>query len=146
MPEPKPLFPKMKLSVEEKISSEVTQNEKKINTTADESKEWFAFDDFQKMELKVGHIKTCRKLEKSTKLLCSEVDLGEGRFRSIISGAAEFYTPEELTNRRVLVVANLKPVKLMGEISEGMILFSDDKGKLVLIEAPDQVNPGVTVR
>ena len=145
MPEPKPLFPKMKLSAEEIISSEVTQNGKKLNT-ADENKEWFAFDDFQKMELKVGQIKTCRKLEKSAKLLCSEVDLGEGRLRSIVSGAAEFYTPEELTNRRVLVVANLKPVKLMGEISEGMILFSDDKGKLVLIEAPDHVNPGVTVR
>ena len=145
MPEPKPLFPKMKLSAEEIISSEVTQNGKKLNT-ADENKEWFPFDDFQKMELKVGQIKTCRKLEKSAKLLCSEVDLGEGRLRSIVSGAAEFYTPEELTNRRVLVVANLKPVKLMGEISEGMILFSDDKGKLVLIEAPDHVNPGVTVR
>ena len=145
MPEPKPLFPKMKLSAEEKISSEVTQNGIKLNT-ADENKEWFAFDDFQKMELKVGQIKACRKLEKSAKLLCSEVDLGEGRLRSIVSGAAEFYTPEELTNRRVLVVANLKPVKLMGEISEGMILFSDDKGKLVLIEAPDHVNPGVTVR
>jgi len=98
------------------------------------------------MELKVGHIKTCRKVEKSAKLLCSEVDLGEGRLRSIVSGAAEFYTAEELADRRVLVVANLKPVKLMGEVSEGMILFSDDKGKLVLIEAPDQVNPGVTVR
>jgi methionyl-tRNA synthetase len=74
------------------------------------------------------------------------VDLGEGRIRSIVSGAAEFYTAEELTDRRVLVVANLKPVKLMGEVSEGMILFSDDKGKLVLIEPPEQVNPGVTVR
>ncbi|MDP6308534.1 MAG: methionine--tRNA ligase [SAR324 cluster bacterium] len=146
MPEPKPLFPKMKFSAEEKTASEVTQTEKKVSTTADEKKEWFAFDDFQKMELKVGHIKTCRKVEKSAKLLCSEVDLGEGRLRSIVSGAAEFYTAEELADRRVLVVANLKPVKLMGEVSEGMILFSDDKGKLVLIEAPDQVNPGVTVR
>ena len=146
MPEPKPLFPKMKLLVEEKTASEVIQNREKISTTADESKEWFAFDDFQKMELKVGHIKTCRKLENSAKLLCSEVDLGEGRLRSIVSGAAEFYTAEELTDRRVLVVVNLKPVKLMGEVSEGMILFSDDKGKLVLIEAPDHVNPGVTVR
>jgi len=146
MPEPKPLFPKMKLSAEEKTASEVMQTEKKVSTTADESNEWFAFDDFQKMELKVGHIRTCRKVEKSAKLLCSEVDLGEGRLRSIVSGAAEFYTPEELTDRRVLVVANLKPVKLMGEVSEGMILFSDDKGKLVLIEAPQLVNPGVTVR
>jgi methionyl-tRNA synthetase len=146
LPKPTPLFPKMKPLAQEKTASEVKQTEKSAGTVADESKEWFAFDDFQKMELKVGHIKTCRKVEKSTKLLCSEVDLGEGRLRSIVSGAAEFYSPEELTDRRVLVVANLKPVKLMGEISEGMILFSDDQGKLVLIEAPDQVNPGVTVR
>ncbi|MBL4825617.1 MAG: methionine--tRNA ligase subunit beta, partial [SAR324 cluster bacterium] len=146
LPKPTPLFPKMKPLAQEKTASEVKQTEKSAGTVADESKEWFAFDDFQKMELKVGHIKTCRKVEKSAKLLCSEVDLGEGRLRSIVSGAAEFYSPEELTDRRVLVVANLKPVKLMGEISEGMILFSDDQGKLVLIEAPDQVNPGVTVR
>ncbi|MBC8258314.1 MAG: methionine--tRNA ligase [SAR324 cluster bacterium] len=145
MPEPKPLFPKMKLSAEEK-PAEVTQTEKKVSTIPDEKKDWFAFDDFQKMELKVGHIKTCRKVEKSAKLLCSEVDLGEDRLRTIVSGAAEFYSAEEMLNRRVLVVANLKPVKLRGEISEGMILFSDDNGKLVLIEAPEGVNPGVTVR
>ena len=51
-----------------------------------------------------------------------------------------------MTGLQVLVVANLKPVKLMGHISEGMILFSDDNGKLVLIEAPENVNPGVIVR
>ena len=109
-------------------------------------KEWLAFDDFQKMKLKVGHIRSCRKIENSTRLLCSEVDLGEGHLRLIVSGAAEFYTPEEMTDRHVLVVANLKPIKLRGEISEGMILFSDDNGKLVLIEAPNQVDLGVTVR
>ena len=97
------------------------------------------------MELKVGHIRSCRKLENSTRLLCSQVDLGEGHLRTIVSGAGEFYTPEEMTDRRVLVVANLKPVKLRGEISEGMILFSDDNGKLVLIDAPNSVKPGVTV-
>ena len=98
------------------------------------------------MELKVGRIKSCSKVEKSNKLLCSEVDLGGTSLRSIVSGAAEFYTPEEMIDRQVLVVANLKPVKLMGRISEGMILFSDDNGKLVLIEAPEHVNPGVIVR
>ena len=98
------------------------------------------------MELKVGHIKSCRKVEKSNKLLCSEVDLGETRLRSIVSGVAEFYNPEEMTGRQVLVVANLKPVKLMGYLSEGMILFSEDNGRLVLIEAPEHVNPGVIVR
>ena len=94
----------------------------------------------------MGHIKSCKKVAKSNKLLCSEVDLGENRLRSIVSGAAEFYSPEEMNGRKVLVVTNLKPVKLMGYLSEGMILFSDDNGKLALIEAPEQVNPGVVVR
>ena len=98
------------------------------------------------MELKVGLIKNCKKLEKSSKLLCSEVDLGEGRFRSIISGVAKFYAPGDLVGRRVIVVANLKPVKFLGEVSEGMILFSDDDGELVLIEVPNKVNLGVSIR
>ena len=66
------------------------------------------------------------------------VDLGENSLRSIVSGAAEFYSPEEMTGRQVLVIANLAK---QWDISEGMILFSDDNGKLVLIEAPEQVNP-----
>ena len=146
LPKPKPLFPKMQIPVAEQTLTKTQPKEKQENNDQEVKQKWFAFDDFQKMELKVGYIRTCRKVEKSTKLLCSEVDLGEGRLRSIVSGAAEFYTPEDLTGRSVLVVANLKPVKLMGEVSEGMILFSDDQGKLVLIDAPDQVNPGVTVR
>ena len=146
LPEPTPLFPKMKISAKNESVVKDRLPEKIEIKPEEKGKEWLAFDDFQKMELKVGHIRSCRKVEKSNKLLCSEVDLAEGRIRSIVSGAAEFYTPEELTDRRVLVVANLKPVKLMGEVSEGMILFSDDNGKLVLIEAPEDVNPGVTVR
>ena len=104
------------------------------------------FKYFQKIELKVGHIKTCRKVEKSSKLLCSEVDIGEESLRTIISGVAKFYSPEELIGRSVIVVTNLKPAKFLGKVSEGMILFSDDNGELVLIEAPNQVNPGVDVR
>ena len=146
LPKPSPLFPKIQVPPAEEENEKNQQMEKSSNNSEPEENEWIAIDDFQKMELKVGRIKSCRKVEKSNKLLCSEVDLGETRLRSIVSGAAEFYTPEEMTDRQVLVVANLKPVKLMGHISEGMILFSDDNGKLVLIEAPEQVNPGVIGR
>ena len=145
LPEPKPLFPKMQVSFAVEATKRAQVSEKTKSKQLEVEKEWLAFDDFQKMELKVGHIRSCRKLENSTRLLCSEVDLGEGHLRLIVSGSAEFYTPEEMTDRRVLVVANLKPVKLRGEISEGMILFSDDNGKLVLIDAPNKVKPGVTV-
>jgi len=145
LPKPKPLFPKIPVSglggdfLGEKSFELNDNNPSKIN------KEFFAFDVFQKMELKVGHIKNCCRLEKSKKLLCCDVDLGEGCLRSIVSGVAEFYSPDDLIDKRVLVVANLKPVKFLGVVSEGMILFSDDNGKLVLIEIPDRVKPGVRV-
>ena len=146
LPKPSPLFPKIQFSPTDLVNVKNQQSENSLNNSETEEIKWIALNDFQKMELKVGHIKSCRKVEKSNKLLCSEVDLGETRLRSIISGAAEFYSPEDMTGRQVLVVANLKPVKLMGHTSEGMILFSDDNGKLVLIEAPEHVNPGVIVR
>ncbi len=145
LPEPKPLFQKIQASFADETPEKAQVPEKTKTKQLEVEKEWLAFDDFQKMELKVGHIRSCRKLENSSRLLCSKVDLGEGHLRTIISGAAEFYTPEEMTDRRVLVVANLKPVKLRGEISEGMILFSDDNGILALIDAPNKVKPGVTV-
>ena len=145
LPKPKPLFPKISDSILEEEFKEDLSIEIKGDSPVKFKKKYLDFEDFQKMELKVGHIKACRKVEKSSKLLCSEIDLGEGRLRTIISGAAKFYSPEELIGRSVIVVANLKPVKFLGELSEGMILFSDDNGKLVLIEVPNQLNPGVDI-
>jgi len=146
LPKPKPLFPKIPIPVLGKNVIEQSPIEIKTNKQTKLKNNFFAFDVFQEMELKVGHIRSCLKVEESEKLLCSKVDLGEGRLRSIVSGAAGYYAPEDMVDRRVIVVANLKPVKIMGVISEGMILFSDDNGKLMLIEAPEQVNPGVRVR
>ena len=146
LPKPKPLFPKITIPVLGKNFLEETPLEIKENKTTKFKNEFFDFDVFQEMELKVGHIRSCRMVEESEKLLCSEVDLGEGHLRLIVSGAAIYYSPEDMIGRRVIVVANLKPIKIMGIISEGMILFADDNGKLVLIEVSDQVNPGVRVR
>ena len=146
LPKPNPLFPKIIESISEIENAESLNIKTKKNDTIKPNKKFLDFEVFKEMELKVGLIKACRKLEKSSKLLCSEVDLGEGRYRSIISGAAKFYKPEDLVGRSVIVVANLKPVKFLGEVSEGMILFSDDNGELVLIEVPNQVPPGVKIR
>ena len=85
-------------------------------------------------------------MEKSDKLLVSQIDLGEGRLRSIFSGVAEFYTPEQMVGKRVVVVANLKPVKLRGELSEGMVLASDDGTTITVVEAPQAAAPGTVVR
>ena len=127
MPEPKPLFPKIKFNSEAKNIPGLIKAEKVSNKNTDDLEGKIDFDDFQKMDLRVGHIKSCHKIDKSDKLLYSEVDLGEGRCRKIISGVAEFYEPTEMINRKVLVLSNLKTIKLMGEVSEGMILFSNDQ-------------------
>jgi methionyl-tRNA synthetase len=103
-------------------------------------------DTFQQIELKVGIVRECRRMEKSDKLLVSQIDLGEGRLRSIVSGVAEFYTPEQMVGKRVVVAANLKPVKLRGELSEGMVLASDDGTTITVVEAPQAAAPGTVVR
>ncbi|EJB81083.1 methionine--tRNA ligase [Helicobacter pylori] len=94
---------------------------------------YISIEDFKKVEIKVGLIKEAQRIEKSNKLLRLKVDLGENRLRQIISGIALDYEPESLVGQMVCVVANLKPAKLMGEMSEGMILAVRDSDNLALI-------------
>ncbi|WRA89000.1 methionine--tRNA ligase [Helicobacter pylori] len=94
---------------------------------------YIGIEDFKKVEIKVGLIKEAQRIEKSNKLLRLKVDLGEDRLRQIISGIALDYEPESLVGQMVCVVANLKPAKLMGEMSEGMILAARDNDNLALI-------------
>ena len=101
---------------------------------------------FQQIRLKAGIVRKCRRVEKSDKLLVSQIDLGEGRLRSIVSGVAEFYTPEQMVGKRVVVVANLKPVKLRGELSEGMLLALDDGTTITVLEAAKTTAPGTPIR
>ena len=101
-------------------------------------KETITIDDFCKVELKVGKILACEKLQKSNKLLKSTVEIGS-ETRTILSGIAKYYTPEEMVGKSVVVVTNLAPAKLCGTISEGMLLCaSDPDGKVVLL-TPEQV-------
>ena len=87
------------------------------------------------------------KVVKSEKLLKLEVDLGEGRVRQIMAGLAKHYTPESLIGRKIGVVANLKPAKLMGQMSEGMVLASsDDTGALILISVDPSIKLGGEIR
>ena len=100
------------------------------------------FNDFVKLDLRVGKILECKRHENATKLLVSKIDTGD-KVRNIVSGIAEFYEPEELIGKMVQVVANLKPVKLRGELSEGMILCGEtaDK-KLYIVEVSNELEPG----
>ena len=94
-------------------------------------------DDFEKIDLRVGEIMECKKHPKAEKLLVSQVKIGE-EVRQIVSGVAAYYTPSEMVGKKVIVVANLTPIKLRGEESKGMILFADNGEGLefVLTDAP----------
>lgn len=104
-------------------------------------------DEFEKIQLKVGKVIECQKVEKADKLLCSKVDLGEGKLRTIVSGIAKYYSPEEMVGKQVVVVANLKPVKLRGILSEGMLLCASDKdGNLSLVSPITTMPVGSEIR
>ncbi|HLR91963.1 MAG TPA: methionine--tRNA ligase, partial [Atopostipes sp.] len=106
------------------------------------------FEHFDAVELKVAEVMDCAKVENADKLLKFRLDAGdEGGDRQIVSGVAEFYPdPEELIGKKVIIVANLKPRKMRGEISQGMILSAeDDEGNLVLLDAPFNMPNGSIV-
>ena len=102
-------------------------------------------DDFFKTQLRIGQIIKCENVEKSKKLLCSQVKMGS-EVRQIVSGLRPYYTAEEMVGRKVVVVANLKPAKLAGVLSEGMLLCAEDaEGKPVLLTAEKDVPNGVSI-
>lgn len=108
--------------------------------TKTEEKEQIAFEDFLKMDFKIGQVLECEKIKKSNKLLKSKVKIGD-KIVQIVSGIANYYTPEEMIGKRVVVLTNLKPAKLCGEISEGMILAaSDNNNNLKIITVEDSEN------
>ncbi len=105
-----------------------------------EPKEEITFDDFEKMQFQVGEIIECRAVEKSKKLLCSQVKIGS-QVKQIVSGIRKHYSPEEMVGKKVMVLVNLKPAKLAGVLSEGMLLCAEDaEGRLSLM-TPDKDMP-----
>ena len=108
--------------------------------------EQIGIEDFAKVQLKVGKVLECKKVEKADKLLCSQIDVGEEKPRTIVSGIAKYYSPEEMVGKQVVVVSNLKPVKLRGIESQGMILCAqDENGELALISPSKPVKAGSEV-
>ena len=103
------------------------------------------YDDFAKLDLKAGTVIACEKVEKADKLLKLEVDLGTEK-RTIVSGIAQHYKPEEMIGKQVIVVVNLAPRKMKGIESQGMILTAEDKdGRLFLLKPENAVQPGSSV-
>ena len=124
---------------------EIQQNkpaEEKATTEVVQIKPEIVFDDFAKIDLKTGIIRTAEKVEKADKLLKLSVDLGF-ETRTIVSGIALHYAPEDIIGKQVVVVTNLAPRKMRGIESNGMILMAEDaQGKLHFVSAPGDVNPG----
>lgn len=106
-----------------------------------------AFDDFTKIDLRVGTITAAEKVPKADKLLKLTIDLGEAQPRTVVSGIAEHYAPEDIVGQQVVLVANLAPRKMRGVESQGMVLMAEDaSGKLVFVQPKDVVPPGGEVR
>jgi len=106
-------------------------------------REAISIDMFQKIDIRVGIVKQAERIPKSTKLLRLVVDIGEER--QVVAGIAQHYSPEDLTGKQVVLVANLQPAKLMGVESHGMVLAAHD-GNVLRIVTPEQtVAPGAKV-
>ncbi len=134
----KPLFPRLEVEKEMK--------EAQISQRAEtQESNYISYEDFAKLELKIATIKEAEKVEGADKLLKLTIDLGNEE-RTIVAGIAQFYKPEELPGKQIVVVANLKPRKLRGILSQGMLLAAtDSNGRIVLLQPEKRVSPGSKV-
>lgn len=105
-----------------------------------------SFEEFMKVDLRVGVVKKVERIEKSENLYKITVDLGELGERQIVAGIAKHYQPQDLIGRNIIVVSNLKPKKIFGEISQGMLLAAEEDGVPVILTTFKHVKPGVRVR
>ena len=132
---------KKEFEAEQKVLGEEAPAEEKAEDVIDiEAKEEITYDDFTKLQFQVGEIISCEAVEKSKKLLCSQVRVGS-EVKQIVSGIRKYYTPEEMVGKKVMVLVNLKPAKLAGVLSEGMLLCAEDaEGNLALM-TPEKPMP-----
>lgn len=147
--EPELLFEKIEDSVIEAQLQKLADTKKANEAAAyvaQPIKETIDFSDFEKLDIRIGHIKNCEKVKKAKKLLKFTLDDGSGTDRTIVSGIAAFYEPEELIGKDVLFIANLAPRKLMGIESQGMILSAENfDGSLSVTTTLKEVKPGSQV-
>ena len=130
----------------QKNDTGVINNDGSDNTVMDmEPKEEITYEDFAKMQFQIGEIISCEAVPKSKKLLCSQVKIGS-QVKQIVSGIKAHYTPEEMVGKKVMVLVNLKPAKLAGVMSEGMLLCAEDAdGRLALMTAEKPMPSGAEI-
>ena len=122
------------------VPEEEKKEEKEENVIDIEAKPEITFDDFGKLQFQVGEIIACEEVKKSRKLLCSQVKIGS-QVRQIVSGIKSHYSAEEMVGKKVMVVTNLKPAKLAGILSEGMILCAEDADGNLSLMVPEKEMP-----
>ncbi|ACD67157.1 methionyl-tRNA synthetase [Sulfurihydrogenibium sp. YO3AOP1] len=132
-----PLFPRIEIKEEEKKMEEIKKEEVK-------QEEYITIDDFAKIKMRVGKVLEAEKVEKSDKLLKLKVSLGDEE-RTIVSGIAQYYEPQELIGKNVIVLANLKPRKIFGIESHGMLLAAKDGERLTVLTTDKDVGVGSPV-
>ena len=145
---PEILFARLDLAeVMEKVEAKKAANaELNADPVIDiESKEEITFEDFEKMQFQVGEIIACEEVKKSKKLLCSQVKIGS-QVKQIVSGIKGHYSAKEMVGKKVMVLVNLKPAKLAGVLSEGMILCAEnEKGELALVTPEKDMPAGAEI-
>ena len=132
---------KAEFEAEQRVLGELPETTEEAGEAIDiEAKPEIEYDDFMKMQFQVGEIISCEAVPKSKKLLCSQVKVGS-QVKQIVSGIRKYYTPEEMVGKKVMVLVNLKPAKLAGVLSEGMLLCAEDaEGNLALM-TPEKAMP-----
>lgn len=144
-----PIFPRLDLNeevdyIKTKMQGSVPKTEE-VKTEVKPESEEITIDDFMKVDLRVAQVISVEPVKKADKLLKLQLDLGYEK-RQVVSGIAQFYKPEDLVGRKVICVANLKPVKLRGELSEGMILAGSKDGSLSLATIAESLPLGARVK
>lgn len=122
---------------QQEVAEEVTSDETVIDI---EAKDEIEYGDFMKMQFQVGEIIKCEEVPKSKKLLCSQVKIGS-QVKQIVSGIKAHYTPEQMVGKKVMVLVNLKPAKLAGVLSEGMLLCAEDENGELALMVPEKKMP-----
>ena len=145
------MFKTIEAKQKETAAKEKANNEKVKETLEEKAEEkiegvaQIGIDDFSKVELRICEIKACEKIKRAKKLLKLTLDDGEGE-RTVASGISQWYAPEDLTGHKVVVVSNLKPAKLCGVESQGMILAADNSDGNVQVLFADNMETGAKLR
>ncbi|QGU00576.1 Methionyl-tRNA synthetase [Candidatus Syntrophocurvum alkaliphilum] len=142
-----PLFPRIDIKNLEKDQDNKSEKQKKEKPQQKEEdkSEFISIDDFAKLDLRVAEVINCEKMEKADKLLILKLKVGEEE-RTVVSGIAQNYKPEDLIGKKVILVANLKPTKLRGTLSQGMILAASDDDDLEVITVDKDISIGSRVK